>query len=198
MKIIAGKFKGRNFYMPADIRPTPNIIRKALFDLLGQDLKGVEFLDLFAGSGAVGLEAFSRGARRVTFVEKVSKIAELIQENLRFLDTVSSAPRQSFYEVLNMDAFAAIKLLARQEKKFDIVFSDPPYGGGLAKKTLNLLLAYDIFNPHCTVIIQHEKREILPEIEGRFLLLGRRKYGGSILSMYTCQVSDANRLQATP
>jgi 16S rRNA (guanine(966)-N(2))-methyltransferase RsmD len=183
MKIIAGKFKGRNFYMPADIRPTPNIIRKALFDLLGQDLKGVEFLDLFAGSGAVGLEAFSRGARRVTFVEKVSKIAELIQENLRLLDTVSSAPRQSFYEVLNMDAFAAIKLLARQEKKFDIVFSDPPY---------------DIFNPHCTVIIQHEKREILPEIEGRFLLLGRRKYGGSILSMYTCQVSDANRLQATP
>lgn len=178
--------------MPAGIRPTQNIARKALFDLLGQDLKGVEFLDLFAGSGAVGLEAFSRGARRIVFVEKVPKIAELIEENLRLLDASFGVPRQSFYEVLNMDAFAAIKLLARQEKKFDIVFSDPPYGAGLAKKTLNLFLAYDIFNPNCTVIIQHEKREILPEPEGRFLFLGQRKYGGSILSMYTCPASDVN------
>lgn len=178
--------------MPAGIRPTQNITRKALFDLLGQDLPGMDFLDLFAGSGAVGLEALSRGAHRVVFVEKVPPIAELIQENLRLLDTSSSGPRQSFYEVLNMDAFAAIKLLARQEKKFDIVFADPPYGGGLAKKTLNLFLAYDIFNPNCTVIIQHEKREILPEEpEGRFLLLGQRKYGGSVLSMYRCQPSPA-------
>ncbi len=170
--------------MPGGIRPTQNIARKALFDLLGQDLQGVEFLDLFAGSGAVGLEALSRGARRVVFVEKMPPIAELIQENLRLLDTSSSGPRQSFYEVLNMDAFAAIKLLARQGKKFDTVFSDPPYGGGLAKKTLNLLLAYDIFNPNCTVIIQHERKEILPETEGRFLLLGHRKYGSTILSIY--------------
>ena len=64
MKIIGGKFKNRNFYMPATIRPTQNMLRKALFDIIGQDFEGLTFLDLFAGSGAMGLEALSRGAKR--------------------------------------------------------------------------------------------------------------------------------------
>jgi len=70
MKIIGGIYKGRNFYMPAGIRPTQTIARKALFDILGQDMEGVTFVDLFAGSGAIGLEAISCGAEKVIFVEK--------------------------------------------------------------------------------------------------------------------------------
>ena len=68
MKIIGGKFKNRNFYMPATIRPTQNMLRKALFDIIGQDLEGLTFLDLFAGSGAMGLEALSRGGAMQLYI----------------------------------------------------------------------------------------------------------------------------------
>ncbi|HPB69263.1 MAG TPA: RsmD family RNA methyltransferase, partial [Candidatus Omnitrophota bacterium] len=70
MKILTGSYRGRNFYMPADIRPTQNVARKAIFDLIGHDLSGLTVLDLYAGSGALGLEALSLGASKVTFVEK--------------------------------------------------------------------------------------------------------------------------------
>ena len=81
MKILGGKFKSRNFYMLKDTRPTQNLTRKALFDIIGHDLSDMEFLDLFAGSGAVGLEAVSMGAKKVTFAEKNIRCVDIIYEN---------------------------------------------------------------------------------------------------------------------
>lgn len=170
--------------MPRGVRPTSNIVRKALFDLLGQDLSGTAFLDLFAGSGAVGLEAVSRGSMKVTFVEKEARFAEVIQENLALLNTTATLSRGFHFEVINTDAFAAVKLLARQQRKFDIVFLDPPYGLGLAKKALKTLEAYDIVHPNSTVIAQHDPREILPHTQGRFCRFREKKYGETILSLY--------------
>lgn len=184
MKIIGGKYKGRNFYMPKGIRPTQSIARKALFDILGQDLEGVVLLDLFAGSGAVGLEAISRGAAKAVIVEKDPKCIDVINENIGLLSIGPSDSGVLPYEVIQMDAFAAVKWLVRQEKKFDVVFIDPPYGQGLAKKALKTLEGYDILQPNCTVVIQHEKREILPQKQGRFLLFRQKKHGKSILSIY--------------
>ena len=171
--------------MPFGIRPTQNIARKALFDLLGQDLQEVDFLDLFAGSGAIGLEAVSRGAAHVMFIEKDPKCAQVINENIRLLSGQwrdSAAPPAA---VLQTDALAAIKDLSRQGRKFDMVFADPPFGHELAKKALKTLGGYDILHPTCTVVIQHEKREILPEKQGRFLLFRQKKYGSTFLSIYT-------------
>lgn len=184
MKIIGGQYKGRNFYMPKGIRPTQNIARKALFDVLGQDMGGVALLDLFSGSGAVGLEALSRGAARVTFVEKDPKCAGVIAENIRLLSAGAGRAGTVPCEIVQMDAFAAVKLFARQDKRFDAVYVDPPYSRGLAKKALKTLGAYDILHPNCTVVIQHAKREILPETEGRFLLFRARKYGSTFFSIY--------------
>ncbi len=189
MKIIAGHYKGRNFYMPDGIRPTQDIVRKALFDLLGRDLTGMTFLDIFAGSGSVGLEAVSRGAVQVTFVERVFRSCEIIRENLILLSAGADEGGRVPCEVMSGDAFAAVKLLARKGRKFDIIFADPPYGRGLAKKILKTLGAYDIVSANCTVVIQHDKREILPDEEGRFLLFMRRKYGGTVLSLYEHQES---------
>ena len=154
--------------MPFGIRPTQSIARKALFDILGQDLEGVTFLDLFAGSGAVGLEAISRGAAKATMVEKDPKCAAVITENISLLSIEPNEAGAFPYEIVQTDAFAAVKLFARQDKKFDVVFVDPPYGLGLAKKALKTLEGYDILHPNCTVVIQHEKGEILPEKQGRF------------------------------
>jgi 16S rRNA (guanine966-N2)-methyltransferase len=184
MKIIAGKYKGKNFYMPFGIRPTQSIVRKALFDILGQDLEGITMLDLFSGSGAVGLEAVSRGAKKAVLVEKDPKCVDVIHENIGILSIGEDESGSPLYEVVATDALAAIKLFARQEKKFDIVFIDPPYGRGLAKKALKTLGGYDILHPNCTVVVQHEKREILPQNEGRFLLFRQKKYGATFLSIY--------------
>jgi 16S rRNA (guanine(966)-N(2))-methyltransferase RsmD len=184
VKIIGGQWKGRNFYMPQGIRPTQNIARKALFDILGQDMEGITLLDLFAGSGAIGLEAISRGAAKATMVENDPKCAAVIGENIKLLAPGPNAAGRYPYEVIQTDAFAMIKMFARQGKKFDIVFVDPPYGRELAKKALKTLGGYDILHPNCTVIIQHEKHEILPQQEGRFLLFRQKNYGTTFLSIY--------------
>ncbi len=180
MKILGGKFKGRNYYMPKGVRPTQDVTRKAVFDILGQDLEGVRFLDLFAGSGSVGLEALSRSALFVTFVEKNVRCVRVIEENLQIL----GIPLMQKALIAGTDAFATIKNLHRQKKKFDIVYLDPPYGRDLAKKALKTLGAYDILHPNCYIVAEHNKREILPEFEGRFILFKHKKYGKSHLSFY--------------
>jgi 16S rRNA (guanine(966)-N(2))-methyltransferase RsmD len=178
--------------MPVGIRPTQNIVRKSLFDLLGQDMTGIAFLDLFAGSGAVGLEALSRGAARVTMVEHEPKCAAVISENISLLLRGAKAGVYH-YEVVQSDAFATVKMFARQGRKFDIIFVDPPYGRDLAKKTLKTLGGYDILQPNSTVIIQHEKREILPREEGRFLLYRQKNYGTTYFSLY-----NSNNIASVP
>lgn len=177
MKIIGGKYRGRNFYLPEGVRATQNIVRKALFDILGQDMEGLDFLDIFAGSGAVGLEAVSRGAKRTTFVEREPKCVQAIEENFKILQTDA-------YELIAADAFAAIKQLARQKRMFDIIFMDPPYHLDLAKKALKTLKGYDILHPNCIVIVQHEKTDKLPPACDPVRLFREEKYGGSVLSFY--------------
>lgn len=184
MKILTGKWKGRNIYMPAGIRPTSNLLRKALFDILGHDLDGVSFLDLFAGSGAVGLEALSSGAQTVIFVEKDLHCSRVIEDNLRLLKVPLEERVASRVQVLPADAILAIKALAGKGKKFDFVFADPPYGWEWPKKILKTLGAYDIVHADCRLIFQSEKKEILPSREGRFLLYKSKSYGKSILYIY--------------
>ena len=184
MKIISGKLKGCNFFMPKDIRPSQNILRKAIFDILGRDLSGLEFLELFAGSGAVGFEALSCGAKTVTFVEEEDKCVKVIEANIQLLTQKSAGQALGRCEIINTNAFLAIKQLAQARHKFDMVFLDPPYGHELAKKTLKTLMAYDILHPNCFIMVQYHKHEILPELEGRFSLIRERKYGTSYLAIF--------------
>ncbi|MBP9854388.1 MAG: 16S rRNA (guanine(966)-N(2))-methyltransferase RsmD [Candidatus Omnitrophica bacterium] len=182
MKIIGGQFKGRNFFRPDGIRPMQSAVAKSLFDILGQDMEGIIFLDLFAGSGSVGIEALSRGAKHCTFVEKDAKCADTISKNLRHLDI-------SAYSLIKADSFAAIKQIALQKQKYDIVFIDPPYARELGKKSLKTLEGYVILHASSTVVIKHDKYEILPEEYGRFRLFRQKKYGSTALSFY--QVKEA-------
>ncbi len=184
MKILGGKLKGRNFYMPHGIRPTSDIIRKSVFDILGQELEGLSFLDLFGGSGAMGLEAMSRGAKNVVFVEKDIKCFKVIEENLTILEIPYYERKDRYFDTFKLDAFAAIKQFAKKEKQFDVIFVDPPYSRELAKKALKTLSAHDIVHPNSLVVFQHDKREGLPDQQGRFSLLKTRKYGASLVTIY--------------
>ncbi len=170
--------------MSNQIRPTQDKIRKAVFDILGHDLSGLTFLDLFAGSGSVGLEAFSQGAQYVSWVEKDFQSAEIINNNLRALNISSYDNFNPQCFVITGDVFSVIPQLHRQNKTFDIVFVDPPYGVDLAKKTLKTLGEHDILTRNSFIIIQHEKRETLPEAEGRFLVVRKKKYGSTLLTVY--------------
>ena len=184
MKILTGAYKGRNFYMPADIRPTQNVARKAIFDLIGHDLSGLTVLDLYAGSGAVGLEALSLGASKVTFVEKTPKCADTIAENLALLGLKDGNYFDTRCELLHADVLAAIKALGGKKRAFDIVFLDPPYNRGLVKKTLKTICAYDIVHPVSYIIVQYGKPEHLPEGQDGFSLLKHRQYGKSFLAIF--------------
>jgi 16S rRNA (guanine966-N2)-methyltransferase len=174
--------------MPVGIRPTQDKVRKALFDILG-DISGLSFLELFAGSGAVGLEAVSQGAGEVVFVEGKRLCARVIEKNIESLK-----PGNCF--LYQMGAEQALQTFARQNRVFDLVFLDPPYyhplrgehiGGGqgsLAKKTLQTLGAYDIVRPLGITVVEHFKRDNLDDGCGKLACFKRAIYGDSILSFY--------------
>lgn len=200
MRVITGKYKGRNIAMPVGIRPTQSKVRKAIFDILG-DIADLSFLELFAGSGAVGFEALSRGVAELTLVEDSRNALKEIRRNIESLSLTSC----NLYPFV---AEKAIRLLYKDRLKFDIIFIDPPYyknlvprpydklnkrGSGstgnlqeepLSKKTLQMLGGYDILAPNGLLIIQHFKKDILPSKAGDLKLFRESKYGDTALSFY--------------
>jgi len=131
VRIIAGKWRSRIVKFPAaaELRPTPDRVRETLFNWLGQRLDGLACLDLFAGSGALGFEAASRGAARVVMVERDRKVAAGLRESARALEAAD-------VEVVEGDA---IEWLARPRERFDVAFLDPPYASDLVTRALAVL-----------------------------------------------------------
>lgn len=176
MRITTGKYRNHKIYMPRGIRPTQDKVRKAVFDILG-DISGLKFLELYAGSGAVGLEALSRGASSLTMVESNRDSILAIKRNIEML-------KASSCNLYHLEAEKGVKLLALDKKRFDLIFIDPPYHGQMAKKILQTLEAYDILAPHGLIIVQHFKSEILPKDSLIFSLIKEAKYGDTWLSIF--------------
>jgi len=194
MRIITGKYRGMAIAMPQGIRPTQNRIRKALFDVIG-DIEGLTFLELFAGSGAVGFEARSRGCGRLVFVEHDRNCVQAIRRNIEALKFADC-------ELFPLEAGRAIEFLKKNRQKFDLIFVDPPYykrraagpGSGaqglaseeesLAKKTLQTVGACDILAPNGFVIVQHFKKDNLPDRQGVLILCKQIRHGDTMLSFY--------------
>jgi len=191
MRIITGKFKGKTINMPKGIRPTQNKVRKALFDILG-NLEGLSFLELFAGSGAVGFEAVSLGVADLTLVEYNRDCSLAIKKNIESFKLKAC----SFYP---KEAVEAIKTLSKEAKNFNIIFMDPPYYqnlaatsdyDSLAKKTLQTLTRYDILAPNGFIVVQHFKKDNLPDTMGDLILFKQSKYGDTKLSFYRKDAKD--------
>jgi 16S rRNA (guanine(966)-N(2))-methyltransferase RsmD len=139
MRIIAGIHKGRVLQAVKSelLRPTTSMMREALFNICQQEIEGSSFLDLFAGIGAIGLEALSRGAKEVYFVEKERRHVEVIHANIALLQ------EQYRSHVLAQDVFKALSYLEKRGLSFDIIFADPPYGDKEYSLTNQLLEALD-------------------------------------------------------
>ena len=177
MRITTGKYRNRKLHMPKGIRPTQDKVRKAIFDILG-DISGLTFLDIFAGSGAVGFEALSRGIAQLTLVESNHNSILAIKRNIALLNATDC-------NLYHLDSEKAIKLLSLDKKSFDIIFIDPPYLKDMAKKILQTLGAYDILSPNGLIVVQHSRLEEMPADGFKFSLIKEAKYGDTWLSIFS-------------
>lgn len=196
MRVIAGLARGRRLKSGAPprrgagagdraLRPTADRVKESLFSILeagrlgaGGPLRGAFFLDLFAGSGAIGIEALSRGAAQATFVEINRGTCLAIRDNLTATGTAAGAG------VICAPVDRALRILRRQRARFEFVFIDPPYEGGLAGNTLNMIGGTDVAAAGGAVIVEHSRRAALPEAAGRLRLIRRESYGDTVLSFY--------------
>ncbi len=148
MRVIAGSARRIQLVTPPglDTRPTTDRIKETLFNILAPDIYDVDFLDLFAGSGAIGIEALSRGGRHAVFVEKNHNAISCIKQNLQKTKLGELA------DVYESDVYTAIRKLAAQDRHFDIIFADPPYEGGYYAAVLRELL--DLASEDTLIIVE--------------------------------------------
>lgn len=183
MRVIAGQWGARRLLGPprgAETRPTTDRVREAVFNLLGPRVEGARVLDLFAGTGALGIEALSRGARHATFVECDRGLCQTIETNLENLEATPDT-----FTLLKRDVRRSAKLLAGP---YDLVFIDPPYGHLLEREVLATLCAGDLLAPGATVVVEHAAREevTLPPAAQRVLAApDTRNYGDTSVTVYT-------------
>lgn len=178
VRIIGGKARGKRLALPkkGEIRPTSDFVREALFNILGpQD--GKAWLDIYAGTGAVAIEALSRGADRAVFIESGKSCCEALRANIEKCGFSQKA------EVLEMTAERGVSLLAERRQMFDVVFADPPYGEELATTFPGMLEKLGITATGGMLIIQHSLREGLDIGSGFWDVADSRKYGDTELTM---------------
>jgi len=180
MRVIAGEAKGRRLVAPKGLgtRPTADRVREALFGIVAPRIAGARVLDLFAGSGAVGIEALSRGAARAVFVERDRAALAALRQNLARL---GFEPRA---RVIARDAQAALRDLARAGARFELVFLDPPYAGDLALRTLAALGKGEHLAASALVIVQHRAKAELPEAQGSLRRVRVRRFGETALTFF--------------
>lgn len=175
MRIITGSAKGRKLKTAdgLDIRPTTDRVKEGLFSIIQFDVPNSNVLDLFAGSGQLGLEAASRGASSVCLVDKSAKALKVIHENIKSLDL------DDICEVFSIDSLSFLQTTGR---KFDIVFVDPPYNGELFEKVLKLLP--DIITESGMVLCEHDCRYDIPHCFGKLNLKNQYRYGKTKISLF--------------
>ena len=178
MRIIAGKYKGKKLaeFELSSTRPTSDLIREALFDKIGLDIAGSVFLDLFAGTGAIGIEALSRNASFCHFVDCEKNAIKIIKQNLSLIGAteINSNVQNKNYE-------EALKQFTKNNTKFDFVFLDPPYKTDFAEKAINILFESNLLNPDALIVWEHDNSK-LEYVQNNFPNSKTKKYGQKFLT----------------
>ena len=179
MRIIAGAYKGRRLAPPADrsVRPTPDRVKEALFSILGDHVVDAVVLDLFAGSGNLGLEALSRGARKCYFGDSSRDSIRLIHGN------VAHCKAEPLSHIIQGDYR---NVLAQIREKVDLVFVDPPYRDQLWENVLGILSEKELLNPDGLVVLEHPREVEFPQEIYNFRKIKEGRYGTVVLSIYMC------------
>lgn len=191
MRIIAGRWRGRRLAtVRGSMRPTADRVREAIFNILGDWVEGVRVLDLFAGTGALGIEALSRGARQAVFVEEDPTSLRVLRKNL------ANCQVGEVTQVLPMAVPMALQRLARQERQFELILLDPPYGRGLAAQTLGLLAHSKLVNAEARLVVEYGRQDQVPEVCRSLTQTDRRRYGETLIAFYTARADQFGRAEA--
>lgn len=179
MRIIAGAYKGRKLTPPSDltVRPTPDRVKEALFSILGSQVEDAVVLDLFAGSGNLGLEALSRGAHKCYFGDSSRDSIRLIHNN------VAHCKADALSHIIQGDYR---NVLAQVREKVDLVFVDPPYRNQLWLDVLDILSEKDLMNPDGLIVLEHPREVEFPQEVNNFRKIKEARYGTVVLSIYMC------------
>ena len=186
MRIIGGDAKGRRIHSPkrSKIRPTSDGIKESLFNIL-PEVSEKSFLDLFAGTGNVGIEALSRGASKVVFIENNAVMANSIKRNLEEFGLSGK------YEILTTEASKGIRQLQKRRERFDYLFADPPYEKGFIREIFQCIREGEMISSDGVVVIQHSIKENIEGTQtGTFVLTDQRKYGDTLLSFFNNTVKE--------
>lgn len=182
MRVIAGSAKGRKLKTleGMDVRPTTNKVKEAIFSSIQFQIPGAVVLDLFAGSGQMGIEAISRGAQKVSFVDRSAKSLQVTRENLEALHFMEQA------QLSQTDAASFLRTAAQQ---YSVVILDPPYRKGMLEQLLPLL--EPLMESDGIVICEHETRLVLPEVVQSLHQTKTKKYGAISVTTYLCEKGES-------
>lgn len=177
MRIISGEHKGRivRSVKKAKIRPSSDKVKGSIFNVLKDEVEGKSVLDLFAGSGNLGIEALSRGAEFATFVDRSSQSIKVIKENIESLNLGKRS------KMVGKDC---LKVLPKLEGKFGIIFADPPYLRGFAQKVIDLTVESDILGKNGILVLEHHKKETFKYPEEKLLYRKVKRFGDTMVSFF--------------
>ncbi|HJQ67682.1 MAG TPA: 16S rRNA (guanine(966)-N(2))-methyltransferase RsmD [Blastocatellia bacterium] len=180
MRVIGGQYRGRRLRAPHgdQVRPTSDRLRETLFNIIAPRVEGCRFLDICAGSGAIGIEALSRGAASATFIDKSRRASAIIESNLASLSITSNAT------VINRDALQALKRLSADAAQFDIIFFDPPYASEIYSQVMGELASGLLLDPEGVVITEHRAKRPPAAEYGELKMYREVKQGESALAFY--------------
>jgi 16S rRNA (guanine(966)-N(2))-methyltransferase RsmD len=183
LRIISGSARGRRLFTPANfrIRPTADRVKESLFNILGNILVCFDHcrvLDIFAGTGNLGLEALSRGASQAVFVDNHRESVSLVLKNIQLLGFAGKA------RVLEKEAIPALRYLEQREESFRLVFIDPPYQMGLTEKILEYLGGSSLVDDNSLVVAEFSAREVIPREFSALREFDRRVYGDTAIGLF--------------
>lgn len=184
MRIITGKARGLRLTEPKnyDVRPTADRVKESLFNILGVSLSGLKVLDLFAGTGNLGLESWSRGAEAITFVDVEAASLKLVRSN------IAKCRAEEQCRVFKMNALLALSRLQRHHESFDVIFCDPPYSKGWVQQVLQHPALPAVLAPTGLLIVEHAALDSIQEALPASLTRVRlEKYGATLLSFIRLQ-----------
>lgn len=180
LRVISGEAKGHKLKtLKSNLtRPTSDKAKGSIFNIIAAIIFDTDVLDLFAGTGNLGIEALSRGSRSAVFVDRSHECFQIIKENLIHTKLFGKA------EVMVTDVSSALTKLSQKGDKFDIIFLDPPYGKGLVEETLKCIACNDVMKTDAIIVAEHDVNDIVPESAGNLKNFRQQKYGDTVISFY--------------
>lgn len=173
MKIITGKFRGRTLRAPDNARPTLARVRSSLFSMISEYIDNESIvLDLFAGSGSLGIEAISRGAKRVYFVDNDRQSIETLKYNLRGIES-------ALYKINHSEYAESLRVFASANTKFDVVFIDPPYKTGMGESAVDMVFRMDLLSEDGILVFESPDNKLLQDFPTNSIMIKKKDYNST-------------------